>query len=424
MKKKISVFVGKLCKKSVFIRTCVKKLRLLYRKAVYFFGYYLKYRVDDKIILFESFKGAFFCDSPKAIYEEMLKDERFKDCTLVCVTSSNSKKLKSSLSTSVGEATKADNSIFVRYNSREYLRYYASAKYIVTNSIYPILVIKKKKQVYVQTWHGTPFKRIGCDIVVDHENPYNTVAEIHKKYENEAKIIDYMLSPSAYTTDKLISSFHLNKLGKENSVLELGYPRNDFLYNYTEEMVEKIKSDLGIPAGKKVILYAPTFRDNSHTTGIGYTYFPDTDFDYLRQELEDDFVILYRAHYFINDTFDFEKYAGFIFNVSTIPDINTLYVVSDLLVTDYSSVFFDYANLKRPILFYMYDFDNYRNKLRGFYMEPEELPGPISGTEQQLAGDIKRLAESGYDYGSFNERFTYLDDGQASRRVIDAIFQK
>ena len=124
--------------------------------------------------------------------------------------------------------------------------------------------------------------------------------------------------------------------------------------------------------------------------------------------------------------FDFAAYEGFVWDVSQYPDINELYVVSDLLITDYSSVFFDYANLKRPILFYMYDLAAYRDDIRGFYLDLSELPGPIVETEEALIEAIPQaLSGDAYDekYQRFHARFNALDDGHASERVVKRLLE-
>jgi CDP-glycerol glycerophosphotransferase len=229
-----------------------------------------------------------------------------------------------------------------------------------------------------------------------------------------------MVSPSAFCTEKFASAFDL----EDPSILqEVGYPRNDFLYNYTSEDIVRIKQSLGIPDDKKVILYAPTWRDNQHEAGKGYTYKLGIDFDSLRDNFSDEYVILFRTHYFISNLIDLSQYEGFVYNVSQYGDINDLYIVSDILITDYSSVFFDYANLKRPMLFYMYDFDEYKQNLRDFYIDLDELPGPIAKTEEDLIAQLKQM--DSYDekyrdvYDRFTAKFNYLDDGKSSERLIE-----
>ena len=236
-----------------------------------------------------------------------------------------------------------------------------------------------------------------------------------------------MLSPSKFCTDKFRSCFNLKENNPECEILEEGYPRNDFLSNYTKEDIDRIKTILGVNnINKKIILYAPTWRDNQHTSGVGYTYKADVDFDLLQKELKDDYIILFRAHYFVANSFDFERYKGFIYDVSKYESINDLYVVSDMLITDYSSVFFDYAILKRPMLFYMYDLEAYRDDIRGFYIDLSELPGEIVGTERELIDSIKNINLSTFyneKYKAFNDKFNYLDDGKVSHRVIEKIIK-
>ena len=249
-----------------------------------------------------------------------------------------------------------------------------------------------------------------------------------KRYKIEASKFSYFISPSKFASEKFISAWNLKEIGKENIIIEKGYPRNDFLYNYTEKDVQKIKKELGLEnETRKMILYAPTYRSNQHEAGVGYTYKEEVDFDKLQKDIGDKYIILFRPHYFIANAFDFEKYKGFVYNVAGIDDVNELYIIADMLITDYSSVFFDYANLKRPMLFYMYDLEHYRDKSNGFYIDLDELPGPITKTQEDMTKEILRLdKEFKYDekYEKFNNKYTYLDDGNASKRVLDVVLKK
>lgn len=236
-----------------------------------------------------------------------------------------------------------------------------------------------------------------------------------------------MISPSSFASEKFISAWNLKAIGKEDCVVEEGYPRNDFLFNYTQDDVEKIKKKLKIDdTEKKVILYAPTWRDNQHVATVGFTYKTEVDFDKLREKLGDDYIILFRAHYLVSNSFDFDKYEGFIYNVSNYDDINELYIASDLLVTDYSSVFFDFANLKKPIIFYMYDYEFYKDELRGFYFDIDTLPGEIVKTDNDLIEEIFKSKTSfkiDERYQIFCDKYNYLDDGNATKRVVHKIFK-
>jgi CDP-glycerol glycerophosphotransferase len=271
-------------------------------------------------------------------------------------------------------------------------------------------------------WH--PFKKAWYDVELDGGNAMNTLDELRKKYFYDARRYTYMLSPSAFCSEKLTSAFNLKNIHDSDVILEMGYPRNDFLFRYSEEDIKRVKNTLGLPQGKKVILYAPTWRDNQHETAVGYTYELKTDFELLRRELESEYVILFRAHYFIANSFNFEFFKGFVYNVSDYDDINELYIISDILVTDYSSVFFDYANLKRPMIFYMYDLEDYKNHLRDFYIDIKALPGEIVKTEHQLIDAIRRAnSDFIYDgkYKDFNRKYNYLDGPDISERVIKKI---
>lgn len=376
-----------------------------------------KYVVDDKVIVFESFMGRQMSCSPKALYLEMLRDEKYKEYKKVWAFV-NPEKYQSLLTD--------ENTIVVKYKSAEYYKYCATAKYWVTNSRLPQELILKEGQEYIQCWHGTPLKRLGYDIKLYNGSKAAT-RELQQTYNADAKRYTYLLSPSDFYTEKITSAFNLKNLGKEDIFIQKGYPRNDFLYSYSQDDVKNIKEKLSIPEGKKVVLYAPTWRENQHKPGDGYTYDLGVDFQKLYEELKDEYVILFRAHYFISNSFDFEKYEGFIIDVCNYDDVNHLYVASDILVTDYSSVFFDYANLDRPIIFYMYDFEAYKDEMRGFYIDLEELPGPIVKEESGLISAIKTMGHEGYEldgvYQEFNRKFNPYRQ-PCSSVILDEILLK
>lgn len=415
LKSKIKVAGVNLAKKNKTFRKILRKT-LNKKKEIDYHKFYKKYEVDDKVILFESFGGRNYTCSPKAIYEKMITMDKFNDYTFVWafknVEDHNVKPFK--------------NLIIVKSGSDDYYKYCSIAKYWIVNSIMPENIKKKDNQVYVQCWHGTPLKRLRYDIKVNGSS-LNSVEEIRYRNDIDAKRFDYFISPSKFCTEKFTSAFNLVNLGKENIIIEKGYPRNDRLFSFTNDDVENIKNKLGIPKDKKIILYAPTFRDNQHTSGVGYTYNLGIDFDTLMDKINDEYVILFRTHYFVANSIDLSKYEGFIYDVSRYDDINDLYIISDLLITDYSSVFFDYANLKRPMLFYMYDLDDYKNNLRDFYISLEELPGPIVEKEEDLLNEINNI--DNYDkkyrekYNIFNEKYNYLDDKDSSMRVIEYLFK-
>ena len=410
--KKIKIALTNLAKNNLFFRKIFRGILYAYKNMRYKIRRRGK-KIDDKMVFFSSFNGKYYTDSPKAIYLYMKNNPEFKDYKFVWAFTEpeNYKELED------------EHTILVKQNTKKYEEYLAKSKYWIINHRIYDYIYPKKEQVYVQCWHGTPLKRLGCDLQKT-ENALNTLNEDKKKWHREAQKVDFVISPSKFTTEKLSSALDLKSVNKEDCMIEQGYPRNDFLYNYTEDDVKRIKEKIGIDKiNKKIILYAPTFRDNQHQAGVGYTYKTEVDFDKLQKELQDEYIILFRAHYFVSNSFDFEKYKGFIYNVSDIDDVNETYIVSDILITDYSSVFFDYANLKRPMLFYMYDFEEYKDEMRGFYIDINELPGEITKTEDELIKAIKNIKNFEYTekYKKFNEKFNYLDDGQAAKRTVEKI---
>ena len=413
--RKIRVFLENIAKKSDLIRTTLRFGRLTLLRMLYLVHYPKK--VDQKRVLFESFVGRKYCDSPKAIYEYLLNSEEFKDYEFVWffLNPNDGAHLANNPRTRV-----------VKHGSREYFKLYATSKYWITNSRISDAILKKKNQIYLQCWHGTPLKKLGFDIKVEEGNSMNSIKDIHYKYQVDSKKYTYLLSPSAFCTEKFTSAFNLKAVGKEDIIIEKGYPRNDYLVNYHQSDIERVKKALNLPSDKKIILYAPTWRDNQHQSGLGYTYKTEVDFDRLRKELGDEYVILFRAHYFVANKFDFSKYAGFVYNASLYDDINDLYIISDILITDYSSVFFDYSILKRPIIYYMYDLQEYQQVLRDFYISLDELPGKIVETEDALLEAIGNVDALTYDekYKKFNDTYTYLDDGKAAERVVKFVFNK
>jgi len=370
--------------------------------------------IDPNLIVFESFQGKHYTCSPKAMFEELLNDPAYAGYRFVW-SFVNTKKHRYLL--------KNSRITLVKRGSEKYYDVMATAKYRITNSTNPLTVPVRKGQIYIQTWHGTPLKRLGLDIVRD-GNAAQSRKEIHSLYRREATQFDYLISPSAYTTEKLASAFGLTAEEQKKKIVETGYPRNGFLFTHTPETVEELKEFYKIPEGKKVILYAPTFREGSYQYGKGFDYQIALDVERLQKRFGDTACVLMRTHYLANTQFDYEKYEGFLIKVTGVADINRLYVISDLLVTDYSSVMFDFSILRRPMIFYMYDQEQYRGELRDFYIEPDILPGPIVTTQKELEDEIEKVLQTPFvcdaRYEAFCEKFTYLDDGEAAKRAVAA----
>ena len=353
-------------------------------------------KVDERVVFFESFQGRNYSCSPKAIFEEMRDSGDYNDYEFIW-SFRNVHRPGKILQKLVG-SDKGPKISIVKYETFSYYKALAKAKYWVLNSNTRKFLKPTDEQVYIQTWHGTPLKKIGLDV------PGSDL-----DYAHEGEKFSYMISPSKYCSEKLVSAFGLQ--GREDIVLETGYPRNDALFTFDQAKVNSILRELDVPRGKKIILYAPTFRDNKHSEVSGYENASGLDFDKLKEQIGDEYIILFRAHYFVAKNMDFEKYKDFVIDVSDYEDVNDLYIVSDMLITDYSSVFFDYANLKRPIIFYMYDYEDYKANARDFYLDQNELPGPITKTQDELVKEIEetRFFIPDARYSMFNQKFNHLD---------------
>lgn len=378
----------------------------LYRTLnLYLFG---KMKQRDDWIVFESFVGRNYSGQPKYIYRYLQKNygRKYKYIWIV-----NDKNLEIE-----GNCKK------VKRFSLAYYYYMTRSKFWVNNMRQPHSLPKRKSQIMLETWHGTPLKKLVFDMDDVHSaNPH--YKEIVYK---QTRGWDYLLSDNPFSTQKFQSCFRYDK----EKILELGYPANDPLYaKDLKEQSEKIKKNLGLPLDKKVLLYAPTWRDDDFYGAGEYKFNLALDLKRLKKELGEQYIVLLRMHYWVVDHLDLSGLEDFVYNVSGYSDITELYMISDICMTDYSSVFFDYANLKRPILFYMYDLEKYRDVLRGFYLDIEkELPGPILTDNDEVMDALKNIEgiEQAYrdKYNQFYERFCCIDDGNAAKRVCEKVFGK
>ncbi|MBR8665416.1 MAG: CDP-glycerol glycerophosphotransferase family protein [Bacillus sp. (in: Bacteria)] len=388
-----------------------KKISGMVKRAYYFtFGLAGKLPVKKKTVIFESFAGKQYSCNPRAIYEYM--KEHHPEYNLIW-----------SVNPSYTEIFEEKNVPYIHRFTLKWLFAMARAEYWVVNSRLPLWIPKPKHTTYVQTWHGTPLKRLAVDMEEVHMPGTNT-EKYKQNFTKEASKWDYLISPNRYSTEIFARAFQFNK-----TMIESGYPRNDFLYTDNRpETMKAIKRKINIPEDKKVILYAPTWRDDQFYKKGKYKFDLDLNLDKLREEIGDNYVIVLRMHYLVAENFDLSPYKGFAYDFSSYEDIRELYMVSDLLITDYSSVFFDFANLKRPMIFFVPDIETYRDKLRGFYFDFEqEAPGPLVKTTEEVIEKIKETETSDYRlpdiFEPFYEKFCYLETGNSSEKVVKTVFE-
>lgn len=373
---------------------------------------FTKLPIKNDTILYESFLGKNYSDSPKAIFKHMLEndDRKWKHIWVL----NNKDIIKSE------EEFKNDNVKIIKRFGWKYFYYVTISKYFVLNMRQPKWLYKKEEQVILSTWHGTPLKRL----VFDMENVTSANKNYKKDFYNQSRKWDYLIAANKYSEKIFESAF----MYPQKNILTYGYPRNDILTNHTEVYKDKVKERLGIPSSKKVILYAPTWRDDEFHSAGNYKFKLQLDLERLKEEIGDEYIVALRMHYFISDNIDLSGFEKFAFDFSKYNDINDLYIISDILITDYSSVFFDYSILKKPILFYTYDLDKYQNMLRGFYIDVnKDLPGPLLLSNNEVLDSIKNIETVNKrfkdKYQEFYNKFCYLEDGKASERVINTVFR-
>jgi CDP-glycerol glycerophosphotransferase len=385
------------------LRRSVRLARQVVKK-----GYYrlqLRLPMDDKLAVYASYWYRGYSCNPCAIYERAA--ELAPDVRGVWVVRRSAR-----------ENLPADVP-YVLAGSRAYYRLMGRAKYFVNNVNFPDEIVKRRGSVHLQTQHGTPLKTMGLDQM---KFPVGAADMDFDELLRRSDRWDYLLSANPLTTEVWSRVFPCRY-----EMLEYGYPRNDRYFTVTgskaDGEVARLRAEFGIPAGKTAILYAPTHRDYMGR------FEPMFDIGRFARELGDDYVLLLRAHYFytLQDLARTQGWPeGRVFDVSRHPTIEDLCLASDVLLTDYSSIMFDYANLDRPIVIYANDWDTYK-RTRGVYFElPEEPPGAVAATEDELIdtfrngtydGDIAVKARA-----EFRRRFCRFDDGHAAERVVRKVF--
>jgi CDP-glycerol glycerophosphotransferase len=354
-------------------------------------------------VVYNSFNGR-YSDNPRAIYEELARRGAGYEHLWTA---------EPGRPAPFPPATRS-----IEPSTPEHRRAVGAAKYIVANVEMREHLRKTPGMVFLQTWHGTALKRIGYDNRYVHANPAGFERDVE-----EYRRWDYLISPNAFTSEVMRSAFR----GFDGEILETGYPRNDVLNSPEREAIRaRVRRQLGIEDGQRAVLYAPTWRDNLyHEQGPG-SFELALDVDEMARRLGDDHVLMLRLHFLVAGAAAGAR-GDAVRDVSQFEDIRELYLAADALITDYSSVMFDFAITGKPLLFYTYDLTHYRDELRGFYFNFEaEAPGPLCMEMDELIealaderGTRRQFADR---YAAFRRRYCYLDDGRAAERVVDRVF--
>lgn len=364
--------------------------------------------VDDKLIFFEANLGKDYAGNPKYLYEYMIENAKFKKMKYVWAYPDEKK------------CEIPGDAIIVQRGSEEYFFYLAKAKYWINNILFPVKD-HRDEVVYLNTWHGTPLKKLGFDIDLDGPEK-RSFDNLYKESLNW----DYLLVDNDYGEEKLVGAFHFKK-----NIIKKGYPINDIFFDEKKKGKIRNKILLKYPAieGKKIILYAPTWRDLEGDYVNGYDFNLPFELERLYSEISDKAVIMVKLHHLIADNLVIDdKYKDFIINASHEEDIMELLCVTDILITDYSSVFYDFTGTRNPILFYMYDAEEYINKTRGLYVDINTLPGPIVRDTEEIIECIKNIFCGNFTYDKklnmFCDEMNKYRKGTSCKDVLDIVICK
>ncbi len=362
--------------------------------------------LEENLVFFESFYGKSYSGNPKYIYETMLKMGYDKKYKFVWAYNKDNPEII------------PGNPIIVNRNEAgDYYRYLSLAKFWVNNILFPIHT-KRNGNIYLQTWHGTPLKKIGYDITIP-----GPEIEGRRNFYNESRNWDYLISSNEYSSEIFKRAFKFQK-----EMLELGYPVNDIFFKDNAELIDSIKNKYDIPKDKKIILYAPTWKDDEQKEYWEHYFNLEIDLERLYEEFNDEYIILLKMHHLVSERLDIdENLKDFAIDLSLHDDIQELYVMADILITDYSSVFFDYAHSKRPIIFFVPDLNHYMENVRGLYLNMEtELPGPLIQNNDDLIESIRNIDKVSHDYKEryevFYERFCSVCKGDSGEKIVERIF--
>jgi CDP-glycerol glycerophosphotransferase len=356
------------------------------------------------VVVYDSFNGKQYSDAPRAVHEELGARNAGVDHIWV---------------TRDGQAPVPAGTRTVEANSRDWFEALATSKYLVANTHLPPWIRRREGQTIVQTWHGIGFKRVAFDMdSVQFANP-----RYLQKLTEEAPSWSFLVSPSSFCTEVMRRAFRY-----DGEICEIGSPRNDVLFSSDRAgTIERVRRAVGVRDDRKIVLYAPTWRDNEFYGPGRYKFDMRLDVSQFPPEFQREHVLLVRRHPNTVDDLLGDD-SDFVFDVANYPDVRDLLVAADVLVTDYSTISLDFLNTGRPILYYTYDLASYRDNLRGFYFDLEgEGPGPVLETTGAVVEALHDLDTFQHRYRGRYERFRevycHAEDGHATERLIDRLFR-
>lgn len=372
------------------LKEFVKNNRVVYIAYYYIMSLFVNIlklflKADDKLILFVCYGGRHYSESPRVLYETMIKDSRFNDYKMVWAFL---------------EPEKYDVPNKVKIDTFEYFKIALKARCWITNvMIERALKFKGINTYYFFTTHT---------ILVKHDGPDLN----QKKFTSLAKhTYDCCLAQSDFEKKIAMRMFGLS----EDKIHVIGFPKNDVLVNHTNEYRRQLRDKLNIPHDKKAILYAPTFREDMD---LQESF--NMNIEKWKERLKDDYVLLYRAHPVILSTV--KKNDGFFYDMTNYEVVEDLMIASDMLISDYSGMIFDYCLMHKPIYLWTYDYDEYVAR-RGLYINmKEELPCAESEDEIIALVSKHNWKEEHYETVRLQQKYE-TEFGHATEKAIELIYE-
>ena len=371
-------------------------------------SFYEKEKINEKEILFESFLGNNFNGNPFYIFKEICENPKYNTYKKYIIASNEKNKENIiKMLENYGLLEKAD---IVLRNTKQYCYLLATVKYLINNVTFPTYFIRKEGQIYLNTWHGTPLKGLGRNI----KDKPNTIGNVQRNFIHST----HLLFPNDFTFDVVREDYMLNNI-YEGKYIKSGYPRNDIFFD--QKRRKELKEELGLK-DKKVVVYMPTWRERTNPRQkndkqLIYIMYALYEFE---KKLPKDTVVLVKLHHLANKAInfrEFEKIMQFPTEYETYDVLN----IADKLVTDYSSVMFDFLNAGRDVILYTYDEEEYCNG-RSLYMKIKDLPFYHSDDISFICDKIKEESSSEENEKIRNE-LCYYDCKDSAKKICDYIFE-
>lgn len=356
----------------------------------------------ENAILFESYHGKQIASNEFYLLSELKNYDLSNLKVYVSSDDKNVEAIKSRLNT-----YKIDFAEVIEKGSREYNLILCTAKYLINSTSFPDYFIKRDGQVYLNTWHGTPLKYMGKK---DKLSPHS-ITNIQRNF----LMSDYILFPNNHTKDVFHEDYMLDNLYTGKYIVS-GYPRNKIFYDSASRLTTRENLEL---TGKRVIAYMPTWRGVlgkvSNQKVVAYTY---VMVDKLSKSLRNDEILYVNLHYLMGRGIklnDFDDVRRFPSDIETYEFLNAC----DVLITDYSSVMFDFANSGREIVLYTYDQAEYEQH-RGTYKSIDDFPFSKVKTDGELIAELRNSSKR--DYSGFVDEFCSNDSNDNSKSILDFLF--